>query len=141
MGTNYDRLFKVLSHDSIPTYLCERICEAIVRERERSTLLRERTRFITSSLSGISSLVGLMFALPALLRAADVSGFSTFAGLFMTDGDVLATHLNTFALSLVEAFPGFEVTVTLFLVAVFLVSLHNFVRSISSTPLFFTHTA
>lgn len=141
MGTNYERLFQVITHEPMPTYLCERICEAIVRERERSALFWERSRLITSSLSGISSLVGLMFALPALLHALITTGFSALAGLFITDSDVLAQHISTFGLSLVEALPGFEVTLTLFLVAVLLVSVQNFAKSLNIQRLFFTHTA
>ena len=131
MGKSYEQLFKVIPRESVPAYLCERICEAILRERERHSLYGERARLIISSLSGISSLVGLMFALPALMAAATASGFSTFAGLFVSDSDLLAAHFNTFGLSLLEALPGFEVTVTLFLLAVFLVSLKNFVQSVS----------
>ena len=140
MGTNYERLFQVFAHEPMPTHLCERICEAIVHERERSSLFWERSRFITSSLSGISSLVGLMFALPALIHAATLTGFSTFAGLFITDSDVLAQHLNTFGLSLIEALPGFEITLTLFLIAVLLVSVQNFAKSLARPHLFLAHT-
>ena len=132
MGVSYERLFQVLPQESIPTYLCERICGAILRERERNSILWERTRLITSSLSGISSLVGLMFALPALMTASSTTGFSTFAGLFVSDSDLLFSHFSTFGLSLLEALPGFEVTITLLLLAVLLVSVQNFVRSLTT---------
>jgi hypothetical protein len=127
MGRKFEQLFEVLPQDSLPAYLCERICMAILREREKRSLYRERARLFVSSLTGISSLAGLIVALPALMRAADANNFSTIAGLFVSDSDVLASHFSTFMLSLVEAIPGFEVMVTLFLLAVFLVSLQNFI--------------
>jgi hypothetical protein len=141
MGTSYERFFQVLTRDSQPAYLCERICEAISRERERVSLQRERTRLIVSSLTSISSLTGLMFALPALMHAAAVSGFSTFASLFITDNDLLVSHFGTFGMSLIEALPGFEVTITLFLLSVFLVSLQNFVTSLAGSHITFKHAA
>jgi hypothetical protein len=128
MGTDYEQLLKVLPQEIMPAYLCERICEAILHERAR----HERTRLVFSSLTGISSLVGLMLALPALVSAASASGFSTFASLFISDQDLILSHFSSFGLTLLEALPGFEVTVTLFLLAVFLVSLQNFVRGITS---------
>ena len=131
MGKSYEQLFKVIPQESMPAYLCERICKAILRERERHSLYGERARLVISSLSGISSLVGLMFALPALMIAASATGFSTFAGLFISDSDLLVSHFSTFGLSLLEALPGFETSITLFLLAVFLVSLKNFVQSLS----------
>jgi hypothetical protein len=73
-----------------------------------------------------------MLALPALIRAATASGFSTFASLFISDSDLVTSHLGTFGLTLLEALPGVEVTLTLFLLSVFLVSLQNFVRSIAN---------
>ncbi len=138
MGSNYERLFKVLPQDSMPTYLCERICDAILQERDHRILsrsnFRERTRLILSSLTGASSLVGLVFALPALVSAASATGFATFAGLFMSDGDVLASHLGSFGTSLLETVPGPETMLTLFLVAVFLVSLQNFIGGLFYQP-------
>lgn len=131
MGSDYERLFKLIPQDSMPAYLCERICESILRERDRNSILWDRARLIISSLTGASSLAGLAFALPALMAASAANGFSTFAGLFISDSDVLVSHFSTFGMSLLETLPGFEVTVTLFLVAVFLVSLQNFVRSLS----------
>ncbi len=125
MGRKYEQLFEVLPQDSLPSYLCERICTAIQRERAQRSLYRERTRLMVSSLTGISSLAGLMFALPALMHAAMLDNFPTIASLFISDGDLVADHFSTFMLSLIEAIPGFEVTVTLFLLAVFLVSLQN----------------
>lgn len=127
MGNNYDRLFQALPRETVPEYLCERIYRAVLRERERY----ERARLVISSLFGASSLVGLVFAFPALLNAAATSGFSTFASLLISDNDLLVSHFSTFAYSLLEALPGFEVTITLFLVAVFLVSLQNFVLGLS----------
>ena len=112
MGTNYERLFQVLPQESAPAYLCERIFEAILRERDRNSILWERSRLVFSSLTGAGSLWGLAFALPALMRASDASGFTTFASLFVSDSDLLASHFSTFALSLLEALPGLEVTVT-----------------------------
>jgi hypothetical protein len=138
MGSNYERLFKVLQQDSMPTYLCERICDAILQERDHRTLyrsnFRERARLILSSLTGASSLVGLVFYLPALVNAASATGFATFVGLFMSDGDVLATHLGTFGTSLLETLPGTETMMTLFLIAVFLVSLQNFIHGLFYQP-------
>ncbi len=135
MGTNFDRLFQALPQESQPNYLCERIYLAILSERERNSRMWERARIIISSLSSISSLVGLMFALPALIQAATESGFSTFASLFITDSDLVVNHFNSFGLSLLEALPGFEITLTLFLVAVFLVSLQTIARGLSSNSL------
>jgi hypothetical protein len=132
MGKNYEQLLRAVPQEPLPAYLCERICEAILRERERRFQLWERSQLVISSLTGISSLAGLMFALPALVNAATVTGFSTFASLFISDSDLLVSHFNTFFLSLLEAVPGFEVTVTLFLLAVFLVSLRNFVMTLVS---------
>ena len=138
MGSNYERLFKVLEQNSMPTYLCERICDAILLERDQRILFRsnfrERTRLIVSSLTGASSFVGLVFALPALVKAASDTGFSTFASLFMSDGDVLANHLSSFGVSLLETLPGPETTLTLFLVAIFLVSLQNFISGLFYKP-------
>ena len=134
MGSNYERLFKVLQQDSMPTYLCERIYDAILQERDRNSILWERRRLILSSLTGASSFVGLVFALPALINAASATGFATFAGLFMSDGDVLMSHFGSFGTSLLETLPGAETSLTLFLVAVFLVSLQNFVRGLFYKP-------
>jgi hypothetical protein len=127
MGRKIEQLFEVLPQDSLPSYLCERICLAIQREREKRSLYRERARLMISSLTTAGSFVGLAFALPALMRAAEARNFSTIAGLFVSDSDVLTSHFSTFVLSLIEATPGFEVMVTLFLLAVFLVSLQNFI--------------
>ena len=134
MGSNYERLFKVLQQNSMPTYLCERICDAILQERDRNSILWERRRLILSSLTGASSFVGLVFALPALVNAATQTGFATFAGLFMSDGDVLVSHFGSFGTSLLETLPGPETMITLFLVAVFLVSLQNFIRGLFYQP-------
>jgi len=135
MGTSYEQLFKVLPQESMPAYLCERICGAILRERER----HERTRLVFSSLTGIASLAGLILSLPALVSASSASGFSTFASLFISDSDLVSAHLSTFGLTLLEALPGFEVSVTLLLLSIFLVSLQNFVRGLTSGGLHHTH--
>jgi hypothetical protein len=135
MGTNYEQLLQALPRETMPAYLCERICEAILHERER----HERTRLVFSSLTGISSLAGLMLALPALIAASRASGFSSFASLFISDSDLIMAHFSTFGLSLLEALPGFEVTITLFLLAVFLVSLQNFVRGLTNGGLHGKH--
>ncbi len=127
MGNNYQRLFQVIPQETVPDYLCERIVGAVLRERERY----ERSRLVISSLFGASSLVGLVFALPALMAAAATSWFSTFASLLISDNDLIVSHFNSFALSLLEALPGFEVTITLLLLAVFLVSFQNFVLGLS----------
>jgi hypothetical protein len=127
MGSNHEQLFEVLPQNSLPGYLCERICLAIQRERDKRILFEERSRLIVSSLTGTSSLVGLCVALPALLRAAAENNFTTIASLFISDSDLIASHFSTFMLSLIEAIPGFEVMATLFLLAVFLVSLQNFI--------------
>ncbi len=126
MGRNYEELFRALPQEQLPTYLCERICLALERERERHA----RTRLVLSSLSGISSIAGLMFAIPALVRAASATGFTSYAPLLISDTDLISSHLGVFALSLLQAFPGVEVTVTLFLIAVLLVSIKNFVQGI-----------
>ena len=129
MGSNYENLFQVLPQEIAPAHLCERIEQAVLRERER----HERTRLVVSSLTLTSSILGLVFALPALMHAANTSGFNTFASLMITDGDLVTTHFSMFGLSLLEALPGLETTVTLFLLSVFLVSLKNFVQSIFYT--------
>jgi hypothetical protein len=136
MGSNYKQLLQALPQEPVPTYLCERILGAVQQEHARI----QRARLVISSLAGTGSLVGLVFAIPALIRASSVTGFSSFASLLVSDGDLFTSHLGTFLYPLIEALPGFEVTVTLFLLAVFLVSLRNFVRGISTTPLFGTTT-
>ncbi|MDR3546736.1 MAG: hypothetical protein P4M11_00420 [Candidatus Pacebacteria bacterium] len=132
MGSNYKQLFQALPEESVPSYLCERILGAVQKEHAR----QQRVRLVISSLAGTGSLVGLVFAIPALIRAASVTGFSSFASLLVSDGDFITSHFGSFIYPLLEALPGFEVTVTLFLLAVFLVSLRNFVRGISTTRLF-----
>ena len=132
MGSNYKELFQALPQEPVPAYLCERILDAVQTEHTRV----QRVRLVISSLAGTGSLVGLVFAIPALIRAASVTGFSSFASLLVSDNDLISSHLGAFAYPLLEALPGFEVTVTLFLLAVFLVSLQNFVRGISTTDLF-----
>lgn len=127
MGSNYERLFQALPQETVPEHLCERIQQAVLRERGRY----ERTRLVVSSLFGASSIAGLAFALPALMNAAATSGFGAFASLLISDNDLIVSHFSAFALSLLEALPGFEVTVTLFLFAVFLVSLQNFILGLS----------
>jgi hypothetical protein len=128
MGRESNQLLQAFSHEQCPSYLCERICQALVRERERTA----RTRLVFSSLSGISSLAGLMFALPALLSAASTTGFTSFASLMVSDSDLVTSHFSTFGMSLLEALPGFEVTITLLLVAILLVSLRTVVQSFIS---------
>jgi hypothetical protein len=134
MGSNYKQLFQALPQEPVPTYLCERILGAVQQEHTRI----QRVRLVISSLAGTGSLVGLVFAIPALIRAASVTGFSSFASLLVSDSDLFTSHHGAFVYPLLEALPGFEVTVTLFLLAVFLVSLRNFVRGISTIPLFGT---
>lgn len=116
--------------ESVPAHLCEQICQAITRERIR----RERMRLIVSSLCGTSSLAGLVFALPALMQAASASGFLSYSQLLVTDSDFVFANVRTFVLPLLEALPGVEVSITLFLVAVFLVSVKNFVYSLAYKP-------
>ena len=135
MGSNYKELFQALPQESAPAYLCERILGAVQTEHARV----QRVRLVNSSLAGTSSLVGLVFAIPALINAASVSGFNSFASLLVSDSDLIRTHMGAFMYPLLEALPGLEVTVTLFLLAVFLVSLQNFVRGISTIDLFRKH--
>jgi hypothetical protein len=124
MGSKFEQFFKIVPDNTSPEYLCERILMAIERERVR----QGRARLAISSLSGISSLVGLVFALPALFRAADTTGFSSYAPLMISDSDIFVSHFSTFAASLLETLPGFEVTLTLVLFAVLLVSFKNIVQ-------------
>jgi hypothetical protein len=126
MEDTFESLLQVLPRETPPSYLCERILSVVALEHTR----QRRVRLVVSSFSGASSLVALAFAVPALIHAASVTGFNSYASLFMTDSDVMTSHFSTFALSIMEALPGFEVTVTLFLLAVFLVSLQNFVRNL-----------
>jgi hypothetical protein len=127
MGSNYKRLFQALPPVAVPEYLGERIHQAVLRERER----REHVRLAVSSLSGAGSLVGLAFALPALLNAAVATGFSTFASLVISDTSLVAGNFNAFVLSLLSAVPGLEVTATLFFTAAFLVSLKTLLEGLS----------
>ncbi len=100
MGSNFEHLFQVLPRETAPSYLCERIEKAVLRERERS----ERARLVISSLTGTSSLVGLVFfALPALVNPATTAGFNLL----------------------------FELILTLLLFVVFSISLKNFVHNFS----------
>ena len=135
MGSNYKELFQALPQEPVPAYLCERILGAVQMEHARV----QRVRLVISSLAGTSSLMGLVFAIPALIRAASVTGFSSFASLLVSDNDLISSHLGAFAYPLLEVLPGFEVTVTLFLLAVFLVSLRNFVRGMGTANLFGNH--
>lgn len=125
MGTSYEQLFKACASETVPAYLCEQICQALSQERMR----RERMRLLLSSLSGAGSLAGLAFALPALSHAAAASGFSEYAPLLLSDGDLAVSHAGTFLMPLAESLPGPEVTLALFLIAVLLVSLRNVVVS------------
>jgi hypothetical protein len=135
MGSKFEQFFKIVPSKTPPQYLCERILLAVERERVRQA----RTRLAVSSLSGMSSLVGLVFALPALFRAADTTGFSTYAPLLISDSDMITTHFSTFVSPLLETLPGFEVTITLFLLAVLLVSFKNMVQgSLQAHLSFFT---
>ncbi|MBA3789316.1 hypothetical protein H0X32_02895 [Patescibacteria group bacterium] len=135
MEANYERLFKVLPPETPPTYLCERILRVVEQERTR----QRQVRFVISSFSGASSFVGLVLAIPVLMHAASLRGFSSFASLLVSDGDLLSSHLSSFALPLAEALPGVEVTFTLFLLAVFLASLKSFVWNIGSVHFFKRH--
>ncbi len=125
MGSNYEQLFHILTPEAPPAYLCERILVAVGHERVR----RGRTQLFISSLTGISSLAGLMFALPGLLRAADATGFSSYLPLMISDSDVISSQAGTFFSTLLAALPGFEVTLTLFLLSVFLVSVKSIVQN------------
>ncbi len=125
MGSESSQRLPAFSHEECPSYLCEQICTALRAERARSA----RVGLISSSLAGISSILGLMFALPALVSAASQTGFTSFAALTVSDYDLVAKHFASFGLSLLEALPSFEVAVTLFFTAVFVVSLRSFVQS------------
>jgi hypothetical protein len=50
----------------------------------------------------------------------------------VSDSDLVTSHFSTFGMSLLEALPGFEVTITLLLVAILLVSLRTVVQSFIS---------
>jgi len=137
MEDTTESLFKALPRETPPSYLCERILQSVAQAHTR----QRQVRLVVSSFCGASSLVALAFAVPALLSAASVTGFSSFASLLLSDNDVMISHFSSFALSLLEALPGVEVTVTLFLLAVFLVSLQNFVRSVGSSEFHFRKPA
>lgn len=131
MGSTNKYIYSTISRTSVPAHLCEQICQTIARERVR----RERTRLIVSSLCGTSSLAGLVFALPALLQAASTSGFVTYSQLLISDTDLAVTNIRTFIVPVLEALPGIEVLLTLFLIAVFLVSFRTIASSLHYKPL------
>ncbi len=136
MGRTSQQIFSPTARETVPAHLCEQICSTIARERIR----RERMRLAVSSLFGTSSLAGLVFALPALMSAASASGFVSYSQLLLTDTDFAATNIRAFIIPVLEALPGVEVMITLFLIAVFLVSLRNFARSLYYKPLAFQHS-
>lgn len=133
MGRDITHNSAVFTHTPVPAHLCEQVCQAVLRERQRQA----RLRFIISSLCGTSSLVGLVFALPALLHAAQNSGFVSYSSLLLTDTQVALSHTNLFLVPVLEALPGIETITTLFLLSVFLVSVQSLVRSMSCRPFAF----
>lgn len=135
MGGEKSYISTAFVHTPVPAYLCEQICQAVQRERMR----RERLRFIFSSLCGTSSLVGLVFVLPALGSAASSSGFISYFKLLLTDSDLVTGHLSIFFVPMLEALPAVQVIAALFLIAVLLVSAKNLICSIKYTSFTFNH--
>ena len=137
MGSDYERLFKTLPVQIPPTYLCERVVGGIARD----VSLRRRERLVLFSLSGVASGLGFLATLPLLVNAATASGFNAYASLAVSDSGIVTSHFSTFALSLLEALPGPETALALFLVSVFLVSLRNIARTLPHASVYFSASA
>lgn len=117
------------SQVSIPEGLTERVVAHVSRARTRAA----RTRIaVTSTILSLSTL-GALVAIRATLQAAEQSGFSTLIRLTLSDTSIIAAHLQSFALSLIETAPSVLGTLTLLLVAIALTSLRAFIRTLTHT--------
>ncbi|MFZ1987565.1 MAG: hypothetical protein WAV21_00825 [Minisyncoccia bacterium] len=141
MGSSHERLFGVLPNITAPAYLCERVLDAVARKRMRQV----RIQLVLSSLSGMASFTGVIFAGRALMTALSQSGFTSYTSLLFSDGGAVMSYGQTFALSLLESLPGPEVAITLALVAILIQSLRVLATSamqwISIRPASFSYKA
>jgi hypothetical protein len=119
MGREYEWLFGALPKKSAPAYLCERVLDAIHRERVRLV----RTRLVFSSCALVASLVGSVVAVRALIEAMIASGFTTYASLAVTDSGTVFTSGSSFFLTLLESLPGPEVVASLAFLAILIQSM------------------
>jgi len=125
MGREYERLFGALPQINAPAYLCERVLDAVSRERVRLA----RTRLVFSSCTALLSLFGVALAGQALAAAAISSGFLSYASLLVSDSGAVWTNGQSFAYTLLESLPGVEVMFTLALLAVLIQSLRVMIAS------------
>lgn len=127
MENEYRRLMQAASVQ-IPAELEERVYRSLRAYRARS----ERMRLVWSSFAGVLAAAGLTFAIPALASAASASGFVNYLALFLSDSDLAFSHAGLFLLPVLEALPGPEATLTLFLLATLLVAGRNVIRSMAA---------
>jgi hypothetical protein len=125
MGREYERLFGALPACDAPSYLCERVIGAVLRERVRIL----RTRLVFSSCGVLFAFVGGLFAFSLLTAAMTASGFSAYLSLLISDSASVPALGNAYLYSLLESLPGFEVALALFFVAVLIQSLRVLIAS------------
>ena len=119
MNDNYSKLFKLLTSETPPLALRERIMERIVRIEKRTLYLR-RVIFggaITVSLAGLYPSVS--YAVSELTQ----SSFANYLSLLSSDSDVALANLNAFFYSLAESFPIVGATLVLACFLIFFAAL------------------
>lgn len=125
MGGNYRQLLQSLPRESAPVYLCEQVLGRLSRERSTTW----RAAFVVFSLTCGASALGSVFAVRALAKASETSGFASFLSLAGSDSSVIAGHFSTFLATLLESLPVMETILVLGLVAVFLGSVKGIAES------------
>jgi hypothetical protein len=127
MDKNLTRIFcnlQVTPRD----HLAADICHVIV-------LREKRSRHIKLSGYSIIAVVSLAAIIPATISLVDQfgqSGFTQYASLAISDGNVLAGYWKQFAVTLVESIPGISLSIVLGTVLVLGWSSRNAIRQAQS---------
>jgi hypothetical protein len=121
VGSEYERLFSMLSSEPAPSYLCEQVLGQI-RERR---VQRARVRLVAASLVLASSAILTGYASLLVWQGAANSGFLSYLTLIVTDSGTIAAHLSAFSLTLLESLPTVGLMVLFIALAAFLTSLRT----------------
>jgi hypothetical protein len=109
MEQSYDKLFSTLPRLHAPSGVNERILLSIYIHEKR----RMRVTFALCATTALASLATLFSLAESTLARATESGLPDYLALLQSDSDVVLSHWQDFALTLVDALPLLGITLML----------------------------
>jgi hypothetical protein len=109
----------------LPKELRGKILDSIMHEEIR----RARIYVLAAFSTAVVSLFGVVFAFKYMIQGFYQTSFHNYFSLLFSDPDIALSYWKDLSLSLIEALPLLEITLSLVAVAILLTSLRVFVRN------------